>query len=375
MDKKINIGITFFWGASYNNIWSNGAGQNMYFLKEVLEQISFVNEVYFVYWDNDITSLPKDLGTDSMNVKIFHYEEVLDKTDVLIEGTITLDQTREKTFRQHGAKIVTFRMGNDFIMDMEKFIHGDEGGRALNGTTYDSIWISPHLADTNAPFLKIMTGTDVHIAPHLWTPFFVAQDCKFKDKTLHFGYVPGKKEKRISVFEPNISLMKNAYVPILIAEEAYNRKPESIAHVYLCNTHEKRNLHSVHNFIGWTKLVKNNIMTVEARFVLPQFLAIYTDIVLSYQWELGLNYAYYEALYGEYPLVHNSTFLHEADVGYYYKGFDAFDGAVALLEAINHHDERIDEYREKCTSFLETLSPYSKQNIEIYGDLIKQLFL
>lgn len=30
----IRIGITFFWGRTYKNIWSNGAGQNMYFLKK-----------------------------------------------------------------------------------------------------------------------------------------------------------------------------------------------------------------------------------------------------------------------------------------------------------------------------------------------------
>ena len=33
MQKKINIGITFFWGDSYQHIWSNGAGQKYVFLK------------------------------------------------------------------------------------------------------------------------------------------------------------------------------------------------------------------------------------------------------------------------------------------------------------------------------------------------------
>lgn len=49
----IRIGITFFWGRTYKNIWSNGAGQNMYFLKEVLSQIDGVDDVYFVFWGND----------------------------------------------------------------------------------------------------------------------------------------------------------------------------------------------------------------------------------------------------------------------------------------------------------------------------------
>lgn len=35
--NKINIGITFYYSDTFTNIWSNGAGQNMYFLKECLE--------------------------------------------------------------------------------------------------------------------------------------------------------------------------------------------------------------------------------------------------------------------------------------------------------------------------------------------------
>lgn len=372
--KGLNIGITFFWGDTYQNIWSNGAGQNLYFIKELLEQISFVKSVYFVYWDNNIQTLPAGLETDNMKVKIYPYEKVLHTTDILIEGTLTLDQPHEKAFREHDTKIVSFRMGNDFIMDMEKFIHGDDGGRVLNGTTYDSIWLSPHLANTNRDFLQIMTGTEVHIVPHLWSPFFLTHDSGVKEKGLHFGYVPGKKEKRIAVFEPNTSIMKNAYVPILIAEAAYKKDAKSIKHVYLCNTYEKRDLNSLHNFIGWTSLVQDNVMTVEARFVMPQFLSIYTDIMLSYQWELGLNYAYYEALYGGYPLVHNSPYLRDANVGYFYEGFDAIAGADALLEAIHHHDDNLEKYENASTAFLDTLSPYEKNNIAVYEGLLKSLY-
>ena len=84
--------------------------------------------------------------------------------------------------------------------------------------------------------------------------------------------------------------------------------------MYLCNTYDVRDISGFHNFIGYTTLVKNNVMTVATRHLLPYFLSRYTDIMLAFQWELGLNYTYYEALYGNYPLVHNSPILLDAGV-------------------------------------------------------------
>ena len=100
----INIGITFFWGESYNHIWSNGAGQNMYFLKQCLEQIDGVESVYFVYWRNDKSSISDNMRLDLMDVELYESDEVVEKTDILIEGTLTLEPEIEKKYREHGAK-------------------------------------------------------------------------------------------------------------------------------------------------------------------------------------------------------------------------------------------------------------------------------
>lgn len=375
MDKKIRIGITFFWGSTYKHIWSNGAGQNMYFLKETLMQIPFVEDVYFVFWGNDLKTLPKELEIDTMDVRVRPYEEVLDSTDVLIEGTLTLEPRIEKKFREHGARIVSFRMGNDFIWDMEKFLFNKDGGRGFNGTKYDAVWVIPQIAKTNSPYINIMTDAKVSVVPHIWNSFFFDHQVAKLQKGLSFGYNPDKSKKgrRISVFEPNSSVVKNCYVPILISEAAYKKDKEAISHVYLCNTYDRRKISQFHNFIGYTKLVKDNIMTVETRHLMPYFLSRYTDIVLSYQWELGLNYAYYEALYGNYPLVHNSPFLKDAGVGFYYPEFDAYAGADQLLEAIYHYDEHLEEHKAKNKAFLETLSPYNDGVVQAYQGLLEEI--
>ena len=97
------------------------------------------------------------------------------------------------------------------------------------------------------------------------------------------------------------------------------------------------------NFIGWTDLVRNGILSVEGRYQMPDFLSRYVDVVVSHQWENGLNYAYNDALYGGYPFIHNSKFLPKG-VGYYYDQFDAKEGAKVLLDVIYHHDKHHEDF-------------------------------
>ncbi|SUP41015.1 DUF2827 family protein [Veillonella criceti] len=374
MERKINIGISFFWGESYQHIWSNGAGQNMFFLKTCLEQIDFVNEVYFVYWGNTLDSLPDQFKAGDTTLKFYEYTEVLNRTDVLIEGTLAIEPQLEAAFRQHGTKIITYRMGNDFIMDMEKFVHAQKNGRAFNGTRYDSVWITPHLMKTNKPYVEIITGVAAHEVPHLWEPFFLEQKIKELKLEEAFGYKPvDPVKRRIAVMEPNISVLKNCMTPVLIVEETHRRNKELLEHVYLCGTVDKKDVHAFFNFIGFTSLVRENIMTVEARFMTPEFLSRYSDIVLSYQWECGLNYLYYETIYGNYPLVHNSEYLAKENIGYFYREFDAYDGADALMHCIYAYDKEMPFHQERNKKFLHKVSVYNPENISRHRDLLLQV--
>lgn len=149
--------------------------------------------------------------------------------------------------------------------------------------------------------------------------------------------------------------------------------PEKIKNVYLCNTYDKKDNPTFFNFIGRTNLVKNGVMTVEGRYQMPDFLTRYVDIVLSHQWENGLNYAYNDALYGGYPFIHNSKLIPKG-VGYYYDQFDAFEGAKVLLDVIDNHDKHHEEYVKRANEYLDSQLPTNPVNIYLYEKEIKRLF-
>ena len=44
---------------------------------------------------------------DLINIDIYEVEDIVETTDILIEGTLTLEPEIEKKFRKYGAKIVS----------------------------------------------------------------------------------------------------------------------------------------------------------------------------------------------------------------------------------------------------------------------------
>lgn len=348
----------------------------MYFLKQCLEQIDGVESVYFVYWRNDTSTLSDNMNLDLMDIELYEADEVVEKTDILIEGTLTLEPEIEQKYRDHGAKIVSYRMGNDFIGDMEKMVHHLPGARAFNGTKYDAVWMIPQHINTNRCYLEIMTKAPVYEVPHLWSPIFLNEMATHVKEPFTFGYEQGHIDKngaRVSVLEPNISVLKNCMIPILIGEEAYRNHPELIKHIYLCNTFDIKDNAAIFNYIGYTSAVKSNVMSVETRHITPLFLAEYTDIVVSFQWENALNYVYYETLYGKYPLVHNSPMLKEKHVGFYYDGFDAYDGERQLINAIKTYDSDFERHQTWNQKLFDEVSPTNPENIRKYQILIEKL--
>ncbi len=46
-------------------------------------------------------------------------------------------------FRERGGKIVTMRVGNDYVIDIERMIFNKQHGLLIAGTPYDEIWTLP----------------------------------------------------------------------------------------------------------------------------------------------------------------------------------------------------------------------------------------
>jgi hypothetical protein len=372
--KRINVAISISITQDQSqSIWVNGGNQNCVYLYMLLKQSPLVGEVWLVH-DDGITSYPPGLHMAEIESSLKPISDVIGQADLLIEMGTQVANEHLNAVRASGGKTVSYRFGNDYVITVEIINFNSIAWQPnLHRNRFDEIWTNPQHANTCSSYFAALYKAPVFVLPHIWSPYFI-------DKTLaanpqikaSFGYKNHGMAKRVAMFEPNINVVKSSLIPMLACSELYDKRPELIKHVYMTNTFRlKENSAFKHIALG-LQMVQDNKATSEGRFGFAEFAAQYTDVVISHQWENGLNYLFYDALYGHYPLVHNSPYLR--DVGYYYRDFDVFDAARTLQEAIETHDVQTANYNAKADEFLRSVDAVDPANVEAYTQRIAQLF-
>ncbi len=355
------IGITFRDDVEQEHaLFSNGISQNLKFLYDVLEEIGC--EVFFL-----LGSAPKKENF-IFNGKQYRAKQVSKvisnrkKIDVVLEGGVSVNQNERENFRQQcGAKIVSVKLGCVMIMDMEQLFLSTTMTPGIHINRPDRVWTTPHLA-YGASYLETLYDSSVSVCPYLWEPDFVSQP---------FESAVVEQKKDIYVMEPNISVLKNALLPMAIIEKLYRSDAESFGKATILNGLEYNSEpYFLHNIV-------ENMSSLLAEASKVYFTGRYKfdeafqkpDVLLGHQWGCELNYLYCEALHRGVPLVHNSKMMKE--VGYYYPDFEVGLGAEACMQALAATD--IESEVEKNHKWLHRFSIHNKSVQNTYRELIAEV--
>ncbi len=368
--RKLRVGVTIHVRDGFQSVWENGIFQNCAFLVQILNLSPEVEQAYLV---NPAGIRPNDaMMLDDLGLPIISLDQSMELLDVIIEMSAMLDDNWVRAFKEKGGKYAWMRVGNDYVIDIERAMFDKPPAALCNDKPYDAVWTIPEYEVSCKDYFGLTTRAPVKFMPHLWTPLFFEKGIATLPADKHYGYEPGKSRWRICAFEPNVCMVKTSYIPMLSIEEAYREKPEFLEYVRLLNT-----LHMKDNgkFIGMARrlnMVNHGLCSFEGRFAVYEYMAHFGDCIFSHHWENGQNYLYYEALYGGYPLIHNSTFI--KDYGYYYPEFDTQAGGKALLEAHATHDLRLEDYKRDAKKMLYTLDVSNPENIAIYTQELLNLY-
>jgi len=367
--KHIKIGITICLQEENESIWINGIKQNALFLARMFMNSKKKYDIYIVnISDVKITS---GLGWDNNKYKTVQYNDIKDELDIIIMlgGTLSIDEVNY--LRNKGCKTVSYKCGNDYIISMENIIF-DRADMRPSYPYVDQVWVIPQMENTNSEYWRMFFRTEIITIPFVWNSMFLDDHIKeLENQGANPYYEPSNDSKRISVFEPNINVYKFLMYPVLITEDLYRERPELIKKLKVTNTTKIRKNKELIHLMMQLDIVKDGKATFEDRFPTPWFLSEHTDVVLSHQWENALNYAYLDAVYMKYPLVHNAQLF--KDAGYYYNGFDISDGKDKLLYALTEHDNHLDEYDEKSKKIINKFNSDNPSVVKKYDILIKNL--
>jgi hypothetical protein len=369
--RQLKVGISMFIRGPEQSLWENGIFQNCLFMILLFRLIPSVSDVWLVA-DGHGTVEDARRMVDDDSLPVIGMQEALERCDVMLEMSAQLSQEWVRKFRARGGKVVTYRVGNDYVIDTERMIHNKQFALLMIGTPYDGIWTIPEYEKTCAQYYGSAMRAPVRIVPHLWSPLVLDRANRTLQAPWHFGYQPGKRRWRAGVFEPNICMVKTSFIPLLACEAAHRENPDMLSHVWAYSTFRLKDHGSFNAFARELDIVKHGLASFEERYPFYAVMAEQVDVVVSHHWENAQNYLYYETLYGAYPLVHNSHLI--GSTGYRYHDFDCEEGARALLRAFAEHDANLDSYKLNARAFLRTLYPEYEGNVRAYAEALDALY-
>lgn len=371
----LKVGVSIFVRKGEQSLWENGIFQNCLFLVMLLMRSPRVSQAYLVTGGGD--GGPDDAKASGgvlsdSPVPVIDMAAAANALDVMIEMSAQLGREWVVAFRERGGKVVSMRVGNDYVIDIERMVFNKPHGLLITGAPYDEVWTLPEYEATCVPYFASAFRAPVRTMPHLWSPVVLDRALAKLPAGHQFDYVPGRSRWRVAMFEPNICLVKTSFIPMLCCESAHRADPDLIEHVFAYNTFHMKDHPTFNGFANSLDIVRHGLSTFEGRFPVWHVLAMNVDAVVSHHWENGQNYLYYEALYGGYPLIHNSHLIE--DCGYRYHDFDCEEGGLALRRAFAEHDAGLPAYRARARNFLATLDPEGDANVRIYTDAIERLY-
>ena len=376
--KKINVGISIF-AVKDAQLWSNGLNMNLAFLVLLLQASPAVGKVYLLN-GGDHDAIPEGLAFDGIDAPLVNPADVTFELDVVIEMGAQLSTEWLKRVSALGVKLVSFLVGHTYAGNVEGPIFDRNSGQMFNDIPWDEIWTLPQYMKSCAPMLRTITRAPVVPMPHIWSPMFLQKQIdEYSAKGAHFGFkqhTDGEPRRawRAAMFEPNISVVKNCFLPMLICDHAYRLNSQAINYMMVLNSFGMKEHLTFNRLALCLQLTKDGKASYEPRLSFADCMMNYQmDVVVSHQWENEQNYLYYDALYGDYPLIHNSPVLQRADVGFYYPEFEAKIGGAQLLNAWQQDAGFWQDYQQRNRAFLRTLEPLNDVNMQIFTDQLVNL--
>lgn len=371
MTIRIGISVVTHEG---QNIWQNGLGQNVIFLAEALQKLPFVESVCLIDV-GDQNAMPPQVDLAAKGLRIMRVKDATDSVDIVFEMGGALDTQWLDLMRARGRKVVYYCCGQPYAGLIESPVF-DKPMAFTRPDRHDEIWLMPK-DRLSIPMMRTLHRCDVHLVPFIWHPQFLQKRmAEVEEHKLHFGYVPREKAStqsrdfRVAIFEPNISVVKTSSIPMLICEEAYRANPSSVSVMHALNTAHMKEHATLKHMANSLDIVKDGKAIFHGRHDIAGFMAQFADAVVSHQWGNDQNYLYLDALYGGYPLIHNSSWL---DAGYYYPGFDAQEGARQLLRATREHDMSFETYNAQAQRVIESVNPFNQANLNAFADRLLHL--
>ena len=366
---SLKVGITADLSVS---LFSNGINQNALYLAMMYRDMG--HEAHIIASGENLKAQRElaSIGITDLSIKKLS-EAVLVPYDMIIVLGLRLEEKHIRHFRGINDKFryVSYRCGNELFTDTEMILHGSHQERQESFQSLpappkpDQIWVIPQMEVTNLDYYIHLNQNqrNATVVPFIWDPIITEN----LQKTEKIPNWTPRDTRRISIMEPNLSLMKNCVLPITYCNW-FLEDGERIDHIYSWSTQKLSTSKRLIKIIQHGKPELLKILSAEDRRPTLRVLNNHTDLVLSWQMENNLNYLYFDVVWAGWPLVHNAQFCQ--DIGYYYHMNSAEQAAAQMKAAFETHTE---EYRTEMQEKVKRFTRANPELLEQYRKLTDNL--
>lgn len=357
---KLNVAISLRDDLPHDQmLFGSGLSQNVKFFYDLLEAIGHKPHL--------LVAKPVDNGRLRITGKLYRAttnDGILQSVKpfaLIFEAGVTVAPATRAAFRERGGKIISLRYGHSLYMDMEQMCYQETLTGGLYEKEPDFVWASPHFKVAFS-YLATIYNAPVQECPYIWESDFVGTPFESSDY---------RAKPDIYVMEPNISVLKNALIPLAIIESIYRVEPDSFGKAMILNgMHFHQREYFLSNIVkNFDSLISHaNKVYFTGRYKFEEVFQK-RDILLGHQMGCELNYLYLEALWKGVPLVHNSPAFEEA--GYYYRDCEVMEGRDQCVRAIR--DKAVEANLKKNHAFIKRYSIHNKAVQHRYQELITEV--
>jgi len=338
------------------NIFTNGCFQQSLFIWKMLNMIPTVN--------CDMVSVETgyDRFDELVDVKVVRLTtESVKKYQIVFTLSLTLNPSNDieilKAIKANGIKLVDVLCGNLYILLQEEFVFDIHNiMRNYRNPYIDQVWVLEMYAYAK-DFLEMVYDRPVKVMRYVWDVDIIEKYISINDINIPSKMNNGKIN--ICIYEANMSLHKNGFIPLLIAENYFRKFPDRVNKVYMFCKETMNN----NGFYENLELCKHGKFEYHGRMIMPttidniQKSSGYKTVVLSNTLLNNLNFLHLELFYMRIQIVHNCSPFKN---GLYYDSLKLWD-AVDLIEKA-----RIEEPDEQLTT--QIIQKFSCDNVHIQND-------
>lgn len=350
------------------NIFSNGCIQQTYFLKKLFENCEY--DVDFLSIESHYTNF------ELTNEKIVFTNNTFDFSsyNCVILGSLVLLPETNKSFidnlLSYNIQIINLICGNVYILHQEEFVFQKHNILTHYRQDYfTENWVL-EMYNYARDYVQMVSATDTRITPYVWDVDIIKEYIE-ENNILNTEITEDTSKVNLLMFEPNMSIHKNALIPLLICDEYYKQNKDKVNKVYVfCGDKVIKESH----FIKQLDIYKDKKLETYARIIMPYIVDViqknnnYRNIVVSYNILNNLNFLHLEMFYLGFPIIHNCKPFEKN--GLYFDDFEILK-AVELVETVRVNFDKTN-YINTCKSILEEFSPTNPTRISTYKDLFSR---